>query len=310
MDFLIILLLALIIDLILGDPPTRFHPVGWMGKLISLLESIAPRKGRVAPFLYGAIAVLLSTGTFTAPTYFLLQYLDEVSRIAHIVIGALLLKSVFSVKGLYCSASQVKMQLESNNLKEARTRMPALVSRNPEELDESLIVAATIESVAESTSDSYVAPLFWFLIFGVPGAIAYRMVNTFDSMIGYRGKYEYIGKFAARLDDILNLIPARLTGLMIVIAAFLTRKNGASSWQIMMRDHSQTQSPNAGWPMSAAAGALKVQLEKVGYYKLGSVRNTLSPQTIKSMLLIMCLVVAIWSLLCLSIEGVKFALAS
>ena len=310
MDHIFILLLALTVDLTLGDPPTLLHPVGWMGKLISLLEFGAPRSGKRLTFLYGSFVVLLGTTVFTASVYFLLDYVEGINRIVYIVIGALLLKSVFSVKGLYHSASQVRKQLETNDLKGAQAQMPALVSRNPGKLDEPLTISATVESVAESTSDSYVAPLFWFLIFGVPGAVAYRMVNTFDSMIGYRGKYEYLGKFAARLDDLLNLIPARLTGFMIVLASFLGQGKSQLAWQIMMRDRSKTQSPNAGWPMSAAAGALEVQLEKAGRYKLGDAHNTLSSYTINAMLSIMCLVVAIWSLLCLGIEGVKFALAS
>ncbi len=310
MDSVFILLIAIALDLILGDPPTRFHPVGWMGKSISFLESIAPRKGKFTPFLYGMLAVLLGTAAFTTPVYFLLDYIEQTSRIAYVITGGMILKSTFSIKGLYRSASQIKKQLESSDLKGARQNMTALVSRNPEELDESLIIAATVESVAENSSDSYIAPLFWFLIFGVPGAVAYRMVNTFDSMIGYHGKYEYLGKFAARLDDILNLIPARLTALLIVMAALIGHGKGSSAWQTMLRDHSKTESPNAGWPMSAAAGALEVQLEKTGHYKLGDAHNKLSSRTINSVLGIMCLVVTIWSLLCLGIEGVKLAFIS
>ncbi len=136
------------------------------------------------------------------------------------------------------------------------------------------------------------------------------MVNTFYSMIGYHGKYEYLGKFAARLDDILNIIPARITGILIVIAASLTKRNGTQAWQIMLRDRAITESPNAGWPMSAAAGALGVQLEKAGEYKLGDMRNQISIHTIHAMLRIMCLVAGIWSLICLGIEGVKIALTS
>ena len=126
-----------------------------------------------------------------------------------------------------------------------------------------------MESVAESTCDSLVAPLFYFLLLGVPGAIGYRVVNTLDSMIGYHGKYEYLGKFAARLDDVLNFIPARLTALLLVLAAFVMKRNGRKAWQTALREHAKTESPNAGWPMAAMAGALDVRLEKVGHYQLG-----------------------------------------
>jgi len=185
--------------------------------------------------------------------------------------------------------------------------MPALVSRDPGRLDEPMLVAATVESVAENTSDSFVAPLFWFLIFGVPGAVAYRMVNTCDAMIGYRGRYEYLGKFAARLDDVLNLIPARLTGLLMVAAAGVTGKNARGAWIIMLRDHRLTASPNAGWPMSATAGALGIRLEKTGYYQLGDPASSISVSAITDVIRLTLVVAAIWCLVCLGIEGVRFA---
>ncbi len=310
MDALLILLLAIAIDLIFSDPPTIVHPVGWMGKLISLLEKIAPKRSANAQFLYGIVIVVTGITVFSLPVYFLLEYLDDRYSVSDIVIGALLLKSSFSIIGLRRSALRVKKHLKSNNLSGAQNEMGALVSRNTEELAEPLIVAATVESVAENISDSIVAPLFWFLILGVPGAIAYRVVNTFDSMIGYRGEYEYLGKFAARLDDVLNYVPARLTGLMIVLATFFSRKNTSAAWRVMVRDHSKTESPNAGWPMSAAAGALGVQLEKSGHYKLGEANSELSFHKIDAMLMLMYLVTAIWILLCLAIEGVRFALTS
>jgi adenosylcobinamide-phosphate synthase len=111
--------------------------------------------------------------------------------------------------------------------------------------------------------------MFYFALFGVPGALFYRVVNTYDSMIGYHGRYEYLGKVAARLDDLLNIIPARLTGLLLVAASRLRRAAAGGAWRVMLRDHAVTESPNAGWPMSAMAGALGVRLEKVGHYRLG-----------------------------------------
>ena len=309
MDSLLILLVALALDLILGDPPTRYHPVGWMGRLISIMVRFAPRRSRSLSLCYGLFMVLVVAAICVTPVYFLLDYLDQASRIAYIIISALLLKSVFSVRGLYRSAAEVKTHLENNAVADARDVMPSLVSREPGKMDERQLVAATVESIAENTSDSFVAPLFWFLVLGVPGAVGYRVINTFDSMVGYRGRYEYLGKFASRLDDVLNLIPARLTGLMVVIAAGV-RKKANASWRIMLRDHARTESPNAGWPMSAAAGALGVRLSKEGCYELGDDSEPLNAATIGRMLLVMCLVAAVWSLLCLGIEGVKFALAS
>jgi adenosylcobinamide-phosphate synthase len=123
--------------------------------------------------------------------------------------------------------------------------------------------------MAENACDSFFAPLFFFLFLGVPGAIGYRVVNTLDAMIGHHGKYEYLGKLAARLDTAANFIPARLTALAIVCASWIWHRKASLAWKIMFRDRKNTESSNAGWTMSAVAGALDVELEKVGYYKLG-----------------------------------------
>jgi adenosylcobinamide-phosphate synthase len=155
-----------------------------------------------------------------------------------------------------------------------------------------------------------VAPLFYFLIFGIPGAIAYRVVNTLDAVIGYHGKYEYSGKFAARLDDVLNFIPARLTALLLVSAGFLSRRDGRKSWQVACDEHKKTESPNAGWPMAAMAGALSVQLEKVGHYKLGEANALLMPETIDISLELMQIAMLVWILICFAIGGIRFVLTA
>jgi len=155
-----------------------------------------------------------------------------------------------------------------------------------------------VESVAENTCDSFVAPLFYFLLFGVPGAIAYRVVNTMDAMIGYRGKYEYLGKFASKLDDVLNFIPARLTGLLLVLATFLSRRGAQTSWQVMLSEHSKTESPNAGWPIAVMAVGLSVQQEKAGHYRLGKANAHIMPETIDAALKLMQVAVLAWVLIC------------
>ena len=285
MELLLILLMALAIDLLLGEPPRAVHPVVWMGKTISFWERFAPsghseESSTRSQLVYGGGMALLTISIFTSAVYFFLLYVNELSSIAYIIVGALLLKSTFSLRELRRSALEIKALLAKDNLEEARVRMPALVSRGTQTLGKPALVSATIESVAENVSDSFVAPLFYFLIFGVPGAVAYRVVNTLDAMIGYHGKYEYLGKVAARLDDILNFIPARISGLLLVIAARLCKKDSRNAWQIMLRDHGKTESPNAGWPMSAMAGAIRTRLEKVSCYSLGEVNTPLSPQLI------------------------------
>jgi adenosylcobinamide-phosphate synthase len=175
----------------------------------------------------------------------------------------------------------VRLHLEREDLAAARQALQALVSRDRSQLTEELVSAAAIESLAENLSDSVVAPLFYYLLFGLPGAAAYRLFNTFDAMIGYHGRYEYLGKAAARLDDILNFLPSRLTALLILICAPLFGGQRERAWRIWRRDARKTASPNAGHPMAMAAGALGLQLEKVGHYTLGDSEKTITPHDIK-----------------------------
>ena len=304
-----VLAMALTIDLTLGDPTNPIHPVFWLGKVISLEMKLAPGRGRLAQLAYGTAMVVVTTGLLAAGAYFLLDYIKEadarqVNTGVYIVVAGLLLKFSFSIRGLGKAADKVRVSLKQGNLADARKQVGYLVSRNTSQLDEPQLVSATVESVSESANDSFVAPLFYFLILGVPGAIAYRVVNTFDAMVGYHGKYEYLGKFAARLDDLMNLIPARLTALLIVVAAFVCKKNGRRAWRIMVRDYEKTESLNAGWPMSATAGALGSRLEKTGNYKLGDPLNRLTPSTIASAMALVNTSAILWVLICLVSTGV------
>ncbi|MFC1956504.1 adenosylcobinamide-phosphate synthase CbiB, partial [Chloroflexota bacterium] len=246
MDIVFILLLALAMDLVLGEPHRTIHPVVWMGKAVSFLERGGRGQSPVAQFLYGLVMVLVILALFIAPVYFILTYLKGLNFVGYLIAGAVLLKTTFSLKELRRAALKVRRLLQEDKLDEARFELRSLVS-------------AAVESVAEGACDSFIAPLFYFLLFGVPGAIGYRVVNTMDAMVGYHGKYEYLGKFASRLDDMLNFIPARLTALLLVLA-FMSRNNGRASWRVAVTGHSQTESPNAGWPIAAIAGALNVQL--------------------------------------------------
>jgi adenosylcobinamide-phosphate synthase len=186
-------------------------------------------------------------------------------------VQALTLKATFSLNGLDRAANEVQAALEEDDLDGARQAVSwHLVSRDTSTLNASRVAAATIESVAENASDGIIAPLFFYTLGGLPAALAYRFANTADSMLGYRdAAREWLGKFPARFDDLLNFVPARLTGLLIVLASPFQSGSMAKSWQIMRRDASTTDSPNAGYPMSAMAGALEVELEKVGQYNLG-----------------------------------------
>ena len=310
MEILLILFLAVIIDLVLGDPPDVIHPVAWVGKVAAFLEKGSAKQHRLSQLLYGIGLVLLTAGLFAIPAYFILFYLNSLSSVAYVVVGAILLKFTFSLKGLRRAALRVRGLLAEDKLDEARFELRSLVSRDTRNLTKPLLTSAAVESVAENTSDSFIAPLFYFLLLGVPGAIAYRVVNTMDAMIGYHGKYEYLGKFASRLDDVLNFIPARLTALLLVLATFLSRRDGRTSWQVALNEHAKTESPNAGWPMAAVAGALNVQLEKTGHYKLGETSAPPMPETIDASLKLMQIAILVWVLICFVVGGIQFVLTA
>jgi adenosylcobinamide-phosphate synthase len=201
--------------------------------------------------------------------------------ILYALIEGAVLKPFFALRMLAKAGRSVRLALEQQNLPAAQYALQSLVSRERSQLTEELAGAAAIESLAENLSDSIGAPLFYYTLFGLPGAAAYRLFNTFDSMIGYHGRYEYLGKAAARLDDALNLLPARLTALLIIVFAPLFGGNCRKAWQVWRRDARRTASPNAGHPMAAAAGALGVQLEKVGYYILGDKEQIITASSVQ-----------------------------
>ncbi|GAH79665.1 unnamed protein product, partial [marine sediment metagenome] len=230
MEIIFILFIALALDFAFGEPPNFWHPVAWLGKLISLEMKWAPRRGKLTQLVFGIVTVSLTLGAITVPMYFLLLYLGEINWIIYIVVAGVLLKFTFSLHGLRQAVATVKGFLARDKIIEARSSLRSLVSRDTTDLNKSQLVSATVESVAENSCDSFVAPLFYFLLLGVPGAIAYRIINTFDAMIGYHGRWEHLGKFAARLDDVANFIPARITALIIVLAAWICKKNTGQAW--------------------------------------------------------------------------------
>jgi adenosylcobinamide-phosphate synthase len=280
---LIVLGLAVLLDLGLGDPPNRFHPVVWMGRLIEWGEKRAPQAEPVVVFIYGLLLVLSGVVICTLPVLVLLTGAWWLGQVIYVLAAALLLKSTFTYSGLAGAAREIVRALQSADLVEARRLVSwHLVSRDTAGLDEGLVVAATVESVAENVTDGFTAPLFFFLLAGVPGAWAYRFFNTCDSMLGYRDPvHEYLGKFAAHLDDVVNWLPARLTGLLIVAAAWLAREDARGAWHTMWSQHGRTASPNAGWTMCAMAGALNVTLEKVDHYRLDGGAGVLVANTIR-----------------------------
>ncbi len=275
----LVLAAALAIAALVGDPSNQVHPVAWLGQAATWLERAKPAEPR-AQLLFGGLMTGVLVATSASLAAIATRLTARQGRAVRFLIEAVLLKSTLSARGLAEAAEEVQRALEQDDLAGARAGLRGLVSRDTGGLDRELLAAAAIESVAENASDSIVAPALYYLLLGLPGAGAYRAANTLDAMFGYHGAYEYLGKIPARLDDALNLLPARLTAAAIVAGAAGCGGDASSAWRILRRDARYTASPNAGWPMSAMAGALRVQLEKVGHYRLGDRRDRLHPAQI------------------------------
>ena len=271
---------ALLLDRFLGEYPAPLHPVVWIGKTVSLLLRFAPRNGWRRRFVFG---VFLAAGVSALSAAAALAALRLAAAVPglEVVLGTFLLKASFALRELGAAAERVRGPVEAGDLPRAREALRSLCSRDPAHLDEEALLAATVQSLAENASDSFVAPLFYFLLFGVPGAVAYRAVNTLDAMVGYRGPFEALGKASARLDDAANWAPARLTAALLLLAGWLAGRDVAGGWRVFRRDRAKTPSPNGGRPMAMMAGLLGVQLEKKGVYTLGDRDNPVTPRTVR-----------------------------
>jgi len=264
LDFwLQVLFLAILLDIIFGEPPAFMHPVVWMGNLINFFIHLAPKRHRK---LYGVFMAAFCAGTALLAAMAILPFHEDLIKL---IIAAFFLKSTFSIRMLTVSALCIRKDLEGGNIEKVRSDLKTFVGRDTSKLNASQSASAVIESLAESFVDGILAPFFYFLLFGLPGALVYRMINTLDSMVGYEKEpFKDLGYASARLDDIANWAPARLSLLFIFIASvFFGKPLGAV--RTCIRDHSKTASPNSGWSMAAVAGTLGVRLEKAGYYVLG-----------------------------------------
>ncbi|MEK6944763.1 MAG: cobalamin biosynthesis protein, partial [Thermoproteota archaeon] len=208
--------------------------------------------------------VLLGIGLESMPiTYYVGLFISA-------VVGGILLKTTIAIKGMERHAIVVLNALERGNLDDARAKLALIVKRDTKDLDKNHILSGVLESVSENTVDGVTGSLFYFALFGLPGAFVYRTVNTIDAMVGYKTSlFKNVGWFGANCDKILNYIPARLTGLVMILSAMILGENWKMSYQIMKRDGKNTESPNAGYPMAALAGALGTRFEKIDHYSLG-----------------------------------------
>jgi adenosylcobinamide-phosphate synthase len=263
------LTLAYALDWLVGDPIWLPHPVRWMGRMISsgerLLRSVARTSS--AELFAGLILTIVVVTIFGAGSWWLLFWLHEWTSILAIAVSVYLAASTLATRSLLDEAHAVKRFLLDQDLIAARSHVARIVGRDTQDLDEAETTRAAIETLAESASDGIVAPIFYLTIGGVPAALAYKAINTLDSMIGHRGeRYEYFGKCAARLDDAANFVPARLTAVLIVLAAWTLRLDWRNAWRIGWRDGAKHKSPNAGRPEAAMAGALGVRLGGTNFY--------------------------------------------
>lgn len=270
MEIVIIVAVAFLLDLIFGDPYWLPHPIRLIGLLISGCETIL---GRIFPgskrgaFIAGIFLNLIVVATSFAVPFFLLKGLALIDPWLRYVVETLFCYQIFAGKSLKQESMRVYKYIKAGDLQNSRKYLSWIVGRDTESLDFKQITKAVVETVAENASDGVIAPMIFMLLGGAPFGFLYKGVNTLDSMVGYKNeKYLYLGKFSAIIDDILNFIPARVTGIAMVIGAFFVGLDGKNAWRMFLRDRHNHASPNSANPESACAGALNIQLAGDAFY--------------------------------------------
>lgn len=267
---LIILFAAFILDLVFGDPRGMPHVVVFIGKLIKrsedlLIRVFKPSEGeeddRGLKLILGFFLFITVTGTSVLVTVLILYLAGRVSRYLEYSLSVLLCFQLLAVRSLFTEAMKVYRALKEDDIGRARLAVSMIVGRDTDKLDEKGVIRAAVETVAENTSDGIIAPIFYMVIFGLPGMVFYKAVNTLDSMVGYKNeRYLYLGRLSARMDDVMNFVPARLTGLIMVWASGLTGHDAGYAMRILIRDRKNHSSPNSAHGEAAMAGALKIRL--------------------------------------------------
>jgi adenosylcobinamide-phosphate synthase len=297
------------IDWLFGDPPNRYHPVAWLGQLIGFFVPRLKGGSEKANGTIFAISLLITVALAVHFLVFATRYLA--GAIELVVVSAIILKMTIAMKGMERHAKAIMNGLEDGDLAGTRQNLSMIVRRKTDDLDVQHILSATIECVSESTVDGITGPIFYYSLFGPAGAFAYRAINTLDSMAGYKDDYfKDVGWMSARLDAVANYIPARITALLMVVSAKILGADWKNSFNILQRDHDKTFSLNAGYPMATMAGALRVQLEKIGHYTLGDEQEPITLEKCKDAISIMklttvlfCIVVSVPVMLVLYLAG-------
>jgi adenosylcobinamide-phosphate synthase len=308
-----VLILAIMLDLILGDPSPNYpdrlvfklHPTVLMGKFIKKIEPYFKNsKPKTEKFL-GVLLGLTVIGAFILPVFFSLWAVYAILGIVvYTIFAILLLKSTICIKLETDWAKKAAKAIQNNDLAEAK-KYSHFSRRESKDLDGEQISSAVIESMAENLIDFKLSPMLSYAFFGVTGAIAFRAVNTLDGMVGFKDKEHFnTGWFSANLDTVINYIPTRITALLMVISAAILKMDYRNSFKIAIRDHRKTPSRNHGWPMAAMSGALRVQLEKPGQYILGDNLEPMTGRKILAAIQIRDVTIILWLFLCILIVTV------
>jgi adenosylcobinamide-phosphate synthase len=298
-EIIIILLISITMDLILGDPNNKIHPVAWLGKYINyFILKIKLQEKENHEKKIGIIFTVTTIIFFTILIHAILIWLYNINIILMMVLSIFILYSVIAIKGIEKHINSITIALYNNDIENARKNLSMIVSRNTKDLDEEHILSGAIESIADSIVDGILSPLFYFSIFGSTGAFIFRVINTLDSMIGYKEKYyEKIGWMAAKADTYANYIPARTTAVLMIFAVIIAKADWKNSINIFKKERNHTISINSGHPISVLAGALRVRLEKLDHYTIGEPIEKISIEKCKMAIKIMKITIFVFCLI-------------
>jgi adenosylcobinamide-phosphate synthase len=309
-----ILVLAILLDLVLGDPSPNYpdkwifklHPTVLMGKFIKKIEPYFKNPEAKREKFLGVFLGLTVIASFALPVFFVLWTIYTfipfyINILVYGFIAVILVKMTICIKLETDWAKAAAKAIDESNLPEAK-KYSHFSRRDSKDLNGAQMGSAVIESMSENLIDFKLSPMMSFALFGVMGAIAFRAINTLDGMVGFKTK-EHIdtGWFSANLDNFVNFIPTRLTALLMIAAAAILQMDAKNAWRMALRDHKKTPSRNHGWPMAAVAGALRIQLEKPGQYILGDAQEPLTGEKILGALRIRDVTIILWGLLCIAV---------
>jgi adenosylcobinamide-phosphate synthase len=311
---IIILVLAIVLDLILGDPSPnapdkwvfKLHPTVLMGNFTKKIEPAFKNPSAKIEKVLGVLLALTVIAAFALPVFFGLWTIYTFipfyfNLLVYSFIAVILLKMTICIKLETDWAKAAAKAIDESNLPEAK-KYSHFSRRESKDLNEPQMGSAVIESMSENLIDFKLSPMMSFALFGVTGAIVFRVINTLDGMVGFKTKQHInIGWFSANLDNFVNFIPTRLTALLMIAAAAFLRMDAKNAWRVARRDHKKTPSRNHGWPMAVVAGALRIQLEKPGQYILGDALEPLTGEKILGALRIRDVTIVLWGLLCVAV---------